>query len=296
MDELFNFYHEKILEFLASRYQKEGALQTEIPSLSFYSSTKTTDLLAAMYEPSLCIVINGSKIVHLKNEVFEYNPNTYLFAYIYTPAKVRIKKATKKDPYLSLKLTFSIEQIFDLLRDMNNFNIKYNNNSQREIYLGKVNGRLLESVYRLIRLLDIPKDIPIVAPLVTKEILYIATQNSSEDFIRRYILDGSTIQRIIKVISKIKHDFREKLDVPTLAKIAGMSESSLYHNFKKITNMSPIQFQKMLRLYEARQMLTIKRSEIAEVAFEVGYDSPSQFSREYSRIFGLPPKFDAKRL
>lgn len=127
-------------------------------------------------------------------------------------------------------------------------------------------------------------------PLIIKEILYILLNGESGEFLKQYVMEGSITNQIVKVISEIKNNFTETLNVKELAEKFDMSESTLYHNFKKITMLSPIQFQKKLRLEEAKQLLLNQKIDVNEVAFVVGYESPSQFSREYSRMFGLPPK------
>lgn len=296
MDQL-NKYHREILEFAHSRYTKDGKFETEIDSLSFYRAYEPLqEFLATVYEPSLCLVIQGAKAVGLGDEMFGYDPNTYLLASTHVPAKVKITQASKEKPYLSLMITFSMEQIFEVLKEIDHKEEKYIKRPKRGLYFGNMDTKLIEPVTRLVRLLNSPEDIALFSPLITKEILYILLRGEGGDFIRQYIMDGSATQRVVKVISKLKDEFRDSFSVKELARFVGMSESSLYQNFKKVTSMSPLQFQKTLRLQEARQMLLTQNIEAAQVAFDVGYQSPSQFSREYSRMFGLPPKEDAKVL
>lgn len=129
---------------------------------------------------------------------------------------------------------------------------------------------------------------------ILKEILYAVMQDEGGDFIRQYVMDGSASQRVVQAITRIKENYKALLNVGELARAVSLSESSLCHNFKKITALSPLQFQKQLRLHEARQLLLTRDIEAAQVAYEVGYESPSQFSREYARMFGLPPKADTQ--
>jgi transcriptional regulator GlxA family with amidase domain len=154
--------------------------------------------------------------------------------------------------------------------------------------------RLIEPVSRLVSLLDSPEDIPVLSPLIIKEILYTVMCDDGGYIFRQYVRDGSVEQRVVEAITKIKDEYKSPLNVKELARSVSMSESSLYHNFKKITAMSPLQFQKNLRLQEAKQLLISQNIEAAQVAFEVGYESPSQFSREYARMFGLPPIADTQ--
>jgi len=151
----------------------------------------------------------------------------------------------------------------------------------RNLCFGNDNTHLLGPLTHLVRLLDAPQSIKFMAPLIMKEILYTVMNDKGGEFLRKYLMDGSITQQVVKVISKIKNDFAKTINMKELAKTFGMSESSLYHNFKKITLMSPLQFQKTLRLEEARRMLLSQNKEATQIAFAVGYERPSQFSREY---------------
>lgn len=273
--------------------QNNGSFQTEIDALSFYKETQPTEFLSMIYEPSLCLAIQGTKAVGLGTDLFEYDLSSYLLASVHTPARVRVKQASPAAPYLGLKIAFSLEQVFDIIHEMDgNTSTK---NSKNGLYFGKMKISLLDAIVRLIRLIEKPHDRKILMPLIIKEILYLVMQEEGGDFIRRYVQDGKIAHQVVKAISQIKNHFRENLNVRILAHSVGMSESSLYHHFKKMTTMSPLQFQKTLRLQEARQKLLMQKMEISKIAFDVGYESPSQFSREYTRMFGLPPKMDAKK-
>lgn len=275
-------------------FKEDGILESGIEGFGFFRSSQTSEFTTAIYEPSLCIAVQGAKAVGFGDELFSYSPTTYLLSSVHMPLRVRIQEASTERPYYAVMLKFSMEQIFETIKDMENNGVKSSGKPERGLYFGDMNLRLLEPIARLVRLLDSPKDIPILAPLIKKEILYIVMQGKGGDFIRQYIIDGSATQRVVEAITKIKDGFREKLNFENIAKSIGMSESSLYHNFKKVTAMTPLEFQKSLRLREAKQMLLNQSVDASEVAFAVGYESPSQFSREYSRMFGLPPKTDAK--
>ncbi|MGE4397901.1 MAG: AraC family transcriptional regulator [Campylobacterales bacterium] len=285
---------EELVKRLNTVFTKDGELATDIGGFGFFRSCEPSEFTTAIYEPSLCIAVQGTKAVGFGDELFSYSPSTYLLSSVYMPLKVRIEKASTALPYYAIVLKFSMEEIFEAIKDMDNSGIKISSKPERGLYFGDMNIRLLEPLTRLVRLLDNPKDIPVLAPLIKKEILYIVMQGRGGDFIRQYIVDGSTTQRVVEAITKIKDNFREKLNFENMAKTIGMSESSLYHSFKKVTAMTPLEFQKSLRLREAKQMLLNQNTSAAEVAFAVGYESPSHFSREYARMFGLPPKADAK--
>lgn len=286
---------QELTDRIIAKFEGDNLIQTDLDSLSFYVNPDKTGLLATLYEPSLCIIAQGAKEVTWGDRLLHYEAGMYLLASVHTPAHVRIIEASREKPYAGLTITFSMEQIFDVLKEIDSSDEPLSDSSE-SLYVAKMDARLQDAVLRLVRLLDTPEDIKVLAPLITKEILYMVMRTEGVDLIRQYIREGSLTQRVVKAITGIKEEFSEKLNVKELAKSVGMSESSLYANFKKITRMTPIQFQKQLRLQEARRILLTQEVEIAQAAFEVGYESPSQFSREYSRMFGLPPKEDVKRM
>jgi AraC-like DNA-binding protein len=285
----------ELISRIVSRYEGNSKIKTVIEPLSFYVSHEPTEMLATLYEPSICVIFQGAKAVGMGEELFHYDPHKFLLASVHTPARVRITEASQARPYMGMTLTFSMEQIFEVLQEIGEVK-GHASDSQRSLYFGPMEPRLFNPVQRLVRLLDTPQDAKVLAPLIIKEILYILICGEGGEFIRQYIRDGHSTQRVVKAITQIKEHFAETLNVKELAKSVGMSESSLYANFKKITAMSPLQFQKQLRLQTARQLLLSQNITATEVAYEVGYESPSQFSREYSRMYGLSPKADANRM
>jgi transcriptional regulator GlxA family with amidase domain len=195
---------------------------------------------------------------------------------------------------LCLRLDFDPKQIFDIIKEINQTTSK-KGDSQRGLFVSKMNSSLLDAVLRLVRLLDTPGDIPVLAPLVIREILYRILQDEQGDSVKQIAMIGSHTHRIAKVIQLIKQDFAKPLRIEELALTANMSSSSLHHHFKQVTRLSPLQYQKQLRLQEARRLMLSEVADAANAGFQVGYESPSQFSREYSRMFGLPPISDIKR-
>lgn len=293
--ESLNHSHQELKRHISSRYDGESYIQTNMKPLSFFVHTEPTDMLSILYEPSLCVIVQGSKAVGVDNDLFSYDPDTYLLASVHTPARICITEASSERPYMGLTITFSMEQIFDVLKEIDQTE-KRLVRTERRLYFGTMEDKLLNPILRLVRLLDTPEDIAVLSPLIIKEILYLIMRTEGGDFIRQYVMDGSSTQQVVKAIAHIKENFSEMLNISELAKSIGMSESSLYSSFKKITALSPLQFQKTLRLQEARRRLMIWDREVSQIAFEVGYESPSQFSREYSRMYGISPKADAKRM
>jgi AraC-like DNA-binding protein len=293
--ESLNYKHQELKRHISSRYEGESYIQTAMKPLSFFVHTESTDMLSILYEPSLCVIVQGSKAVGVDDDLFSYDPDTYLLASVHTPARICITEASSEHPYMGLTITFSMEQIFDVLKEIDQTE-KRLPKGKRRLYFGTMEDKLLNPILRLVGLLDTPEDIAVLSPLIIKEILYFVMRTEGGDFIRQFVMDGSSTQQVVKAISHIKENFSEMLNISELAKSIGMSESSLYSSFKKITALSPLQFQKTLRLQEARRRLMIWDREVSQIAFEVGYESPSQFSREYSRMYGISPKTDAKRM
>jgi len=287
-----NFLNE-IKSMIETNYKGEERISSQIDALNLYYVTKPTKMTATIYEPSICIIAQGKKEVEFGDELRGYDTQTYLLSSVYMPAHFSVLEASSKRPFLGLTITFSMEQIFDALQDIATQSKIYSS-PKRGLYFGTIERRLLEPITRLVRLLEVPEDIDIMTPLIIKEILYMLLRDEGGDFIRQYVMDGSAAQRVVEAIIKIKNSFKEPLNIKELARSVSFSESSLYHNFKKITAVSPLQFQKQLRLHEARQMLITQDIDVSQAAFEVGYESPSQFSREYSRMYGLAPRDDRR--
>ncbi|WP_029192589.1 AraC family transcriptional regulator [Paenibacillus harenae] len=280
---------------LIERYSgRDGVHETAIPSLFFTRRSNVTGSNFGVYNPSFCIVVQGAKEVLLAQERFRYGPADYLVATVDLPVTGQVMEASSQVPYLSLKLEFTPSQIFEILSDSE---IRVGpKDAKRGMFVGRMELSLLDAVIRLARLLDNPKDIPVLAPLFTKEILYRVLQEQHGVVLEQIAIEGSSTKRIRDVIEQIMSNYDRSFRIEELAEIANMSVSSLHRHFKEVTAMSPIQFQKQLRLQEARRLLLSESTDAADVAFRVGYESPSQFSREYSRMFGFSPIQDIKRL
>ncbi|MFW2487474.1 AraC family transcriptional regulator N-terminal domain-containing protein [Clostridium chromiireducens] len=274
---------------------KDGFTSTAIPSLDLIRASDIKEPLHNIYEPSLCIIAQGEKLVLLGEETYKYDSNSYLVASVQLPITGRILHASKECPFLCARLSFSSDQILDIIKEVNK-DLSEKSDSVRGMLVSKTSTQLLDAVIRLVNLLNTPNDIPVLAPLFIHEILYRILQDNQGYLIKQFVNKGSNAQSIAKVIKYINDDISKQLRIDDLAEIVNMSPSSLHHHFKKVTAMSPLQYQKQIRLQEARRPLLSEIAEAAEVAFKVGYESPSQFSREYARMFGLPPISDVKNL
>jgi AraC-like DNA-binding protein len=298
MQPLIDDYRLDILSFLKRVYPHfSDTLATPISCLSFFSTDTTNELNHIMYEPCLCVILQGSKAVGFGKQMYGYTTNEYLLASTHIPADIQITEASKELPYIGLTITFTLEDIYEVLKNTHPDKLKFQKKSDKGLFFDTMSPTLYDPIARLIKLTERSKeDIAFLSPFIIKEILYVLVNEKSGYFLNKFAMEGTTSNKIVKAIAEIKTHFSEKLNMATLAKRIDMSESHLYQNFKTITSLSPIQFQKKLRLEEAKRMLSVRRIDISEVAFLVGYESPSHFSREYARMFGMPPKAYLKSL
>lgn len=286
---------QEIITRLINRHCKQaGVLETLIPSLFLIRSDQTEEPAYRVFNPSFCFVTQGLKEIYLAEERLEYGPSNYLITSMDLPVIGQVIKATPEAPYLSLKLEINQNEILEVLKD-STIHVRKNNNA-RAMFVGQIELSILDAVLRLVQLLDSPEDIPFLAPIHKKEIIYRLLQGQYGPALAQIAMEGSNTYRIREAIDQIIQHYDQPLRIEELADVANMSTSSFHRHFKEITNMTPLQFQKQLRLQEARSLLLMESGDATEVAYRVGYESASQFSREYSRMFGLPPKADIKRL
>lgn len=284
----------ELAKLLDSTVTIDGTHDTSIPGLQFVRASQISEPVYSVYEPSLCIVAQGSKVVMLGEESYKYDSASYLTSSVHLPVTGQVVTASPENPYLSVNLQLDMDLIFEIIQSTNQ-NIPSRSPSLG-LVINRIDDSLLEAVVRLIKLLATPKDIPVLSAIIKREIIYRIIRNDQNGYVKHFALVGSQGQRIAKVIGVLNREFTHPLKVGELAKEANMSPSSFYNQFKNVTGMSPIQYQKQLRLQEARRLLLIENMEAAEAAFQVGYESPSHFSREYSRKFGLSPIKDKHRL
>ncbi|MFB9275798.1 AraC family transcriptional regulator [Cohnella cellulosilytica] len=281
---------------LINRHCKEaGVMTTAIPSLYLIRSDKLGEPVHRVYKPSFCFVAQGLKVLHLAEERLEYGPSDYLITSVNLPVSGQVVEASPEFPYLSLKLEFNENEIFEVLNAIQ-IHAHPQINTSRALFVGQIELIMLDAALRLVQLLDSPEDIPFLAPIHKKEILYRLLQGPYGPTLAQIAVEGSNAYRIRAAIDQMTQAYDQPLRIEELAEVANMSVSSFHRHFKEITAMSPLQYQKQLRLQEARSLLLMESADATEVAYRVGYESASQFSREYSRLFGFPPKTDIKRL
>jgi len=267
--------------------------ETPVPRVSITMDSSRTGMMPGIYEPMLSLVLQGSKCAVIGNRALHYGRAHYLLASIEVPGACQIVEAAPDNPYLALGLTLDIATVSDIVLSMPDLPPPANGPG---FGTSPVTPELADAWLRLVRLFDKPADIPVMAPMLEREIIYRVLQGPHGPALRQLVVSDSRLCQIRRAISHIRENFDKTVTIEMLACVAGMSPSVFHKHFKDVTAMSPIQYQKKLRLHEARRRLLAEPGDTARVAFSVGYESATQFSREYARQFGLPPARDAGRL
>ncbi len=279
-----------------ARWTDQGdRLETAIPGLSLWRRVKPTQPASRIYEPSICMIAQGAKRVVLGDDTYVYDAHHFLITSVDLPTVWQIIAASREKPCLGLVLKLDQREISQLMVD-SHLPPPRAQQSIRGMAIGEVTLPLLAAVQRLLDLLAEPKDIPILAPLVQREISYRLLVGDQGTRLRQMASAGSQSHQIARAIDWLKGNFTQPLRIDDLATQVNMSTSTFHHHFRALTAMSPLQYQKTRRLNEARRLMLTERLDAAIAAFQVGYESPSQFSREYSRLFGSPPLRDIMSL
>ena len=293
-DVIANQYQE--LATLVIRHTEGNGLHsTAINQLSFGRSDAMSSATYSVDEPRFTLIVQGKKEMLLGEETYPYHAGQYQVLSVALPISGCVVEATPDKPCLMLKLSLDLVQLCDLVAQMG-FSSAKQENSVRGLWVSNADATLIECVLRLVRLLETPQDIPILAPMMLHELYYRLLVGEQSKAVRQIATSGSSMQRIASAIQLIKAEFNQSLRIEDLANRVKMSASSFHQHFKQVTSMSPLQYQKQLRLLEARRLMLTEDFDAIAAAHQVGYESPSQFSREYSRMFGAPPIQDIQRL
>lgn len=282
-------------EIIARWAIKPELYETAFPALKLRRYDAPTEVTSFMYEPSICLVAQGAKRVFLGEERYVYDARHYLLTSVGMPVLAQVIEASEEKPFLGLVLTLDPRAITQLMVD-SNLPAPRTKQASRGMAIGEVTPPLLSGLTRLIDLLDEPEDIPILAPLIHREIIYRLLVGDQGQRLRQIASSGTHSQQIAQAINWLRENYASQVRIDDLAAQARMGTSTFHHHFRALTAMSPLQFQKKLRLHEARQLMLAERMDASTAAFLVGYESPSQFSREYNRLFGAPPLRDIKNL
>lgn len=261
---------------------------SSLPGLSFARVCQPTVPSSYLYEPSLSMIIRGRKRVQLRGTTYFYDESRFLLTAVNLPTVTQVLQASPEAPYLSLLMRLDLPTARQVMIDVD-AHAPASTASGSAMATGPATVELFDAVARLIRLLDKPQDLLHVGPLIQREILYRILTSSAGLRFRETIMTGTQSQRTAKAIAWLREHYTQPLRIEELAALANMGVSTLHHHFRAMTAMSPLQYQKHLRLHEARRMLLGEEVDAATVALRVGYESATQFSREYKRIFGAPP-------
>jgi len=284
----------ELAELIARYASSDGVHSTPHPRLFLVRLSQPTLPQHAVHEPALCIIAQGRKQVTIGSKVYVYDPSVYFVVSVDVPVTGRVVEATPERPYLCFRLDLDTSLLGEMILDCaHHFHPR---EALPGVTMSSITAELRDAAVRLLRLLATPRDFPALAALGEREILYRVLGGEQGGTIRQIALADSNARRVGRAIQWIRLNYREELRIEALAAVAAMSRSALHAQFKTVTAMSPLQYQKQLRLQEARRLMIGGAMDAAQAAYAVGYESPSQFSREYRRLFGNPPARDVARL
>lgn len=285
---------DELVELIARAVREDGMVEP-LKGLYLHRSCSPKEPLHGVSDPAFCVIAQGSKEVFLGNESYQYDPYHYLLVTAELPLVGHVLDASKERPYLSLRLKLDATLVGSVMVEAGHASPQ-NHAEVRAINVSSLDTGLLDAVVRLVRLLDTPTEAPFLAPLITREIVYRLWKGEQGDRLRHIAVHSGYTPPIAKAIERLRKDFDQPFRVDDIARELGMSVSGFHHHFKAVTAMSPLQFQKQIRLQEARRLMLGESLDAASVAYRVGYDDASHFNREYKRLFGLPPMRDVERL
>jgi AraC-like DNA-binding protein len=284
----------ELVERIAQAIRHDGLVEP-LQGLYLHRASAPTEPIHGVTIPAFCVMAQGSKLVLLGESSYRYDPAHYLLATAELPYAGQIVEASPEQPYLNLRLDLDPTLVGSVMVEADHPAARVQP-AVRALDVSPLDAGLLDAVVRLVRLLDAPREARFLAPLVTREIIYRLLLGEQGDRLRQIAVVGGYAHRIAEAIERIRSAFDQPLRIEEIAREAGMSLSSFHHHFKAVTAMSPLQFQKQLRLQEARRLMLGEHLDAASAGYRVGYDDASHFNREYKRLFGAPPLRDAARL
>jgi AraC-like DNA-binding protein len=285
---------EELVERIARAVPEDGTLEA-FPGLFLGRSSRPTEKAHSLFRPAFCVIAQGSKQVLLGEEVFRYDPGHYLISTVDLPIVSHVVEASKERPYFSFRLNLDASLVASVVME-SGVETRKGNASAMAMDVSSIDANMLDAVVRLARLLDSPDEIHVLAPLFIREIVYRLLRGEQGARLSHLLASGGDTRRISKAIGHLREKLDQPLRIEDIARELGMSVSAFHHHFKSVTAMSPLQFQKQIRLQEARRLMLGEDLDAASAGFRVGYEDPSYFSREYKKLFGAPPQRDIARL
>ncbi|MBB3607529.1 AraC family transcriptional regulator [Rhizobium sp. BK602] len=270
----------------------DGEYRTPIDGLNLYRQAAATVWQHGAYRPCYAVVVQGRKTLTVGADTYHYGAGEYILTALDLPVSTQVTNAGSDTPYLCFGMALDSERLNELLARVDIPRQAVTAEPMRGLAVNAASPELLDASLRLLRLLDRPEDIPAMAPLIEQEILYRLLTGPNGPRLLQVAMAESQSNRVARAVAWIRGNFVQPLRIEELAERVGMSVSSLHHHFKAVTALTPIQYQKQLRLHEARRLMIVEQLDVGSAGHRVGYQSPSQFSREYSRLYGLSPLRD----
>lgn len=284
----------ELVERMMRAIREDGTIQP-LPGLYLNRLSSPRGPVHGVTKASFCVIAQGSKVVLLGGDSYRYDPFHYLLATIDLPSVSQVMDASKQQPYLSLRLELDPALVGSVMVETDH-SPSAGHNDVRSIDVSPLDMNLLDAVVRLVRLVDYPAEAPILMSLIEREIIYRLLIGDQGKRLRHLAVPAGYTSTIARAVERLRQDFDKPLLVEDVARDMGMSVSSFHHHFKAVTAMSPLQFQKRLRLQEARRLMLNEDLDAASAAFRVGYNDASHFNREYRSLFGVPPMRDVQQL
>ena len=286
---------EELVERLAQAMPADTKLLEPIAGLRLARSSRVDEPVYGVSELTFCITAQGTKEIFLGGQRYQYDPHSYLLSTAELPIVSRVLAASEQEPYLGLRIILDPAVVASVMVEMGQLPPR-SQSPARAIEVSPLDSSLLDATLRLVRLLDAPAEAKLLLPLISREIIYRLLSGEQGHRLRQMTVLGGHTHRISRAIERICREFNQPMHVEDLARDMGMSVSSFHHHFKQVTAMSPLQFQKQLRLQEARRLMIGETLDATNAGFRVGYEDVSHFNRDYKRLFGEPPMRDVERL
>jgi AraC-like DNA-binding protein len=277
------------------RLAPENSLLEVFSGIFIYQSSKPTECVPSVFKPAFCVIAQGSKDVFLNDELFHYDSGHYLISTLDLPIMSNVVEASEEKPYLNLRIDLDPALIAAVMIE-SGIETKKSGARLKAMDVSPIDADLLDAIVKLVKLFDTPDEMKFLAPLIIREIIYRLLKGKQSARLSHLITTEGDAQRISKVVKQIRENIDRPLKIEDTARELGMSVSGFHQHFKSVTAMSPLQFQKQIRLQEARRLMLGENMDVANTSFRVGYEDPSYFSREYKKLFGIPPHRDIARL
>ncbi len=284
----------ELIERMMSALSEDGSVEP-LPGVSLARRSAPQEPLHGLFKPTVCVIAQGSKEVFLGDSHYRYDPLHYLLVTVALPTVTQVIEASKEQPYLSFSMELSPTLVSSVMVELG-YTLDPNHNEAKAIDVSPLDANLLDAVLRLVRSIDSPTEARILTPLISQEIIYRLLIGNQGGQLRHLALLGGYASDIAKAVEWLRQNFDQPIHVAELAHELGMSVSGFHRHFKAVVAMSPLQFQKQLRLLEARRLMLGEELDAASAAYRVGYNDASQFNREYKTVFGDPPMRDVHRL